>query len=55
MYLEEIIEKSIGSLDIPIILDADIGHVMPQLAIVNGAIINVISENGKGVIETKLK
>ena len=53
--LEEIIEKSIGNLNIPIILDADIGHVMPQLAIVNGAIINVISENGKGFIETKLK
>lgn len=53
--LEEIIEKSIGDLDIPIILDADIGHVMPQLAIVNGAIINVTSENGKGKIVTKLK
>jgi len=53
--LEEIIDKSIGNLNIPIILDADIGHVMPQLAIVNGAIINVTSENGKGFIETKLK
>lgn len=53
--LEEIIEKSIGKLNIPVILDADIGHVMPQLAIVNGAIINVVSENGKGKIETKLK
>jgi len=51
---EEIIEKSIGGLNIPIIIDADIGHVGPQLAIVNGAIINVISENGKGIIETKL-
>lgn len=53
--LEEIVEKSIGSLNIPVVLDADIGHVMPQLAIVNGAIINVVSENGKGRIETKLK
>jgi len=53
--LEEIIEKSIGNLGIPIILDADIGHVMPQLAIVNGAIINVTSEKGKGKIQTKLK
>lgn len=55
LRLEEIIKKSIGCFDIPIILDADIGHVMPQLAIVNGAIINVVSENGKGIIKTKLK
>ena len=47
--------KTLGNLNIPIILEADIGHVMPQLAIVNGAIINVTSENGKGRIETKLK
>jgi len=53
--LEEIIEKSIGNLNIPIILDSDIGHVGPQLAIVNGAIINVTSEKGKGKIATKLK
>lgn len=55
LSLEEIIEKSIGSLNIPIILDSDIGHVGPQLAIVNGAIINVTSENGKGIVVTKLK
>lgn len=53
--LEEIIEKSIGNLNIPIILDSDIGHVGPQLAIVNGAIIKVTSEDGKGIIKTKLK
>jgi len=55
LTLEEILEKSIGDLNIPIILDADIGHVMPQLAIVNGAIIDVISENGKGIIKTELR
>jgi len=53
--LEEIIEKSIGDLNIPTILDADVGHVGPQLAIVNGAIIKVTSENGRGIIKTKFE
>ena len=42
-------------LKIPIICDADIGHVSPQLAIVNGAILKITSENGKGKVETYLK
>ena len=46
---------AIGNLNIPIICDADIGHVSPQLAIVNGAILKITSENGKGKVETFLK
>ena len=46
---------AIGDLNIPIICDADIGHVSPQLAMVNGAILKITSENGKGKVETFLK
>lgn len=42
-------------LKIPIICDADIGHVSPQMAIVNGAILEITSENGKGKVKTFYK
>ena len=38
-----------------IICDADIGHVSPQLAMVNGAILEIISQNGKGSVKTIFK
>ena len=46
---------ALEDLQIPVICDADIGHVSPQMAIVNGAILKITSENGKGIVETKLK
>lgn len=51
----EAVRDAIGNLNIPIICDADIGHVSPQLAMVNGAILKIISENGKGIVETFLE
>lgn len=45
----------IGDLDIHIITEADIGHIPPQLAMVNGAIIKITSKDGKGIVETYLK
>ena len=48
---EEAVYDSISDLDIPIILDADIGHLAPQIPIVTGAIIEVTSKNGKGTIK----
>lgn len=51
----ETVKDVLGDLNIPIICDADIGHVSPQLAIVNGAILEITSENGKGKIKTYLK
>ena len=51
----ESVKDVLGSLEIPIICDADIGHRAPQMAIVNGAILKITSENGKGVVETFLK
>lgn len=51
----EAVLETLGDLNIPIITDVDIGHVSPQLAIVNGAILKITSEKGKGIVETFLK
>lgn len=52
---EDTLKQALESLDIPVIFDADIGHKPPQLAIVNGAILEVSLENGQGVIKTIFK
>ncbi len=49
---ERAIEDALEDLNIPIVLDADIGHIPPQMPIVNGSIIEVICEKGNGVIKT---
>ena len=49
------VKMTLEDLQIPVICDADVGHVSPQMAIVNGAILKITSENGKGIVETKLK
>lgn len=46
---------ALKELNIPIICDADIGHVSPQMAIVNGAILEITSESGRGTVKTYLK
>lgn len=48
---EEAIKQSIGDLNLPVIYDADIGHVSPQMPIVSGAILEIESEKGKGKIK----
>ena len=49
------VKIALNDLNIPVICDADIGHVSPQMAKVNGAILKKTSENGKGIVETQLK
>ena len=39
----------------PIIYDADIGHKGPQFTIINGAIGEFSSKNGKGSLKLKLE
>ncbi len=48
---EQTLKDALSSLDIPVIYDADIGHVSPQLPIVSGGILEVECENGKGKIK----
>lgn len=50
----EAVKTSFKDMDIPIIVDADIGHKRPQMTIINGAIAKVNSELGKGSIEFEL-
>lgn len=47
---EETLKESLSNLNIPVIYDADIGHISPQMPIVSGAILEVECENGKGKI-----
>lgn len=47
---EEAVVSVLGELNLPIILDADIGHKPPQLTMMNGAITTIRSKGGKGNI-----
>jgi muramoyltetrapeptide carboxypeptidase LdcA involved in peptidoglycan recycling len=47
---EEAVLSVLGELQVPIILDADIGHKAPQMTIVNGAMAKVHSKDGKGTV-----
>ena len=47
---DEAIKETLGNLNIPIIYNADIGHLAPQMAIVNGGIMKITSKNGKGTV-----
>src|SRR5699024_2145778 len=40
--------------DLPIIFNADIGHVPPKMTIINGSIAHITCQNGKGTIRQKL-
>ena len=48
---KEAYEDALKDLHIPVIYDADIGHVAPQMAIVNGSFTKITSKDGKGKIE----
>lgn len=52
---EKAVLDATKDLNIPIICGADIGHVPPQMAIVNGAILKITSKDGKGKVETYFK
>lgn len=41
--------------DIPIVFNADIGHVPPKMTIINGSLARVYAKDGKGTIEQFLK
>lgn len=47
---EDAILHVLGGLGVPIIIGADIGHVPPRIAIINGAVAEIISEEGRGKV-----
>lgn len=51
---EEAILHSLLDLNIPIIIDADLGHVSPRMTIINGAIADINVKDGKGSIKFNL-
>ena len=50
---EETIYESLKDLNIPVIINADIGHVSPRMTIINGAIATITSSKGKIKFELK--
>lgn len=54
MSYEEAIQRALGK-EIPIIMEADIGHVAPKFTIINGAMGHFCADNGKGSLEMWLK
>jgi muramoyltetrapeptide carboxypeptidase len=50
----EALEQALGDLDIPVIYDADIGHLPPQMTLINGALANVSYKDGHGAIAQTL-
>lgn len=53
--LKEALSYSLKDLNIPVIINADIGHIGPRFTIINGAIASITSKNYKGSISFKLK
>ncbi|HYX37248.1 MAG TPA: S66 peptidase family protein [Oligoflexus sp.] len=47
----EVLEDILGDLQIPVVYDCDIGHVVPQMTLVNGAMAQVFCERGSGWID----
>ena len=54
LTITEAIENVLGNLNIPIVLDADIGNMPPQMTLINGALATVRCENGRGLVKQKL-
>lgn len=50
----EALESVLGTLNIPVIYDADIGHKPPQMTIINGSLANLSFFDGKAELEQKL-
>ena len=54
MSYQEALIKAFKDMDIPVVFNMDIGHVVPKMTIINGAICHVVSKDGKGSLEFEL-
>ena len=52
---QEALIKVFKGLHIPVVFNMDIGHVVPKMTIINGAMCHVISKDGKGSLKFELK
>ena len=55
MSYQDALRKVFENTNIPIVFNMDIGHVVPKMTIINGAICHVKSSNGKGSLEFELR
>ena len=53
--LTDALMSGLGNLDVPVIYDADIGHVPPQMQIINGAYGRVVYENGSATVWQEMR
>ena len=49
--LKDVIAQTLYDLNVPIIIDADIGHKLPTIPIINGAMAQIVSKGGKGEVK----
>ena len=50
---EEVLLSILSDLNLPIIMDADIGHRQPQFTMINGAMAKVSSQMVRGIFYSK--
>lgn len=55
IHYEEAVLSILKEINVPIILDVDIGHKAPQMTIINGSFGNIYSSGGKGKIILDMK
>lgn len=55
MSYQDALEKAFNGMNIPVVFNMDIGHVVPKMTIINGAICHVVSNDGKGSLEFELR
>lgn len=51
----DVLHELLEDLYVPVLYDADVGHVSPQLPLINGAMANLKYENGKATIKLILE
>ena len=51
----DVLKKALGDLNVPIVYDIDIGHIMPQWTIVNGSLGSITFDNGKCTLIQQFK
>ncbi len=55
LSFKDAVSRMLLDLNIPIIINADIGHVSPRMTIINGALCDIVSKDGKGQIIFEFK
>lgn len=55
MTYQEALKNAFDGMNIDVVYNMDIGHVVPKMSIINGAICHVVSKDGKGSLEFELR